>query len=361
MKVALITRSTLYTIPGGDTVQVTNICKYLNTIGIDTSIHLTDERINYHEYDLFHFFNVIRPADILYHIKKTEKPYVTSPNLVRYNEYDKIYRKGLSGMIFRFLTPDSIEYIKTLLRWVNGSDQLRTFSYIWKGQRKSIQEVLKNACLVLPNSGMENNMLRELYEVTPKYTIIPNGIDSDLFNYDDTVEKDNTLVICVARIEGIKNQINLIKALNKTRYKLLIIGSYAPNQKKYYNFCKKIAASNISFIDRVNQEELIYFYKTAKVHILPSWFETCGLSTLEAAVMGCNVVVTDKGYTREYFEDYAVYCDPASPESIIEAVEKASVQKQDHRLRDKILSNYTWALAASRTAHAYETIQPQCH
>jgi glycosyltransferase involved in cell wall biosynthesis len=359
MKVALITRSTLYTVPGGDTVQVTNVSKYLNTIGINSSIHLTDESINYDEYDLLHFFNVIRPADILYHIKKTGKPYVTSPNLVRYNEYDKTYRKGLAGVIFRFLTPDAIEYIKTLLRWVNGSDQLKTVSYIWKGQRKSIQEVLKNACLVLPNSRMENTMLRELYEVTPQYTIIPNGIDTDIFNYDDNVQKDNKLVICVARIEGIKNQINLIKALNKTSYKLLIIGSYAPNQKKYYDFCKKIAANNISFIDRVNQEELIHFYKTAKVHILPSWFETCGLSTLEAAVMGCNVVITDKGYTREYFEDYALYCNPASPVSIFEAVEKASVQKHDHRLRDKILSNYTWALAARRTAQAYETIQPQ--
>jgi len=38
-------------------------------------------------------------------------------------------------------------------------------------------------------------------------------------------------VLCIARIEGIKNQLNLIKALNDTEFNVLLIGSHAPNQK----------------------------------------------------------------------------------------------------------------------------------
>jgi glycosyltransferase involved in cell wall biosynthesis len=101
--------------------------------------------------------------------------------------------------------------------------------------------------------------------------------------------------------------------LNNSKYTLLLVGSPAPNQKSYYNECRRIAAENIFFYDHVPQEELISYYKRAKVHALPSWFETCGLSSLEAAAMGCNVMITDKGYTREYFGNDAFYCEPGDP------------------------------------------------
>ena len=106
------------------------------------------------------------------------------------------------------------------------------------------------------------------------------------------------MVLCVARIEGIKNQYNLIRALNDTAYKLILIGDAAPNQKGYYRQCKKIAAANISFLDYLPQEQLVDHYAAAKVHVLPSWFEVCGLSSLEAAAMGCRLVITDNGYAE---------------------------------------------------------------
>jgi len=356
MKVAIISRSTLYTIPGGDTVQIINTTKYLAALGIRASIHLTHETLNYNDYDLLHFFNLTRPADIIYHIKKSSKPFVASPNLVRYHEYDKLYRVGIAGKIFKFLAPNSIEYLKTIARWLNGSDKLKSVPYLWKGHQKSIQEILRNASVVLPNSEMENIMLRELYGVKADYAIIPNGVDTGLFVEDITIKKDKHLVLCVARIEGIKNQLNLIKALNKTPFTLLIIGSNAGNQKTYYNLCKEIAADNIHFIHHITQKELLHYYQRAKVHILPSWFESCGLSTLEAGAMGCNVVITDKGYTREYYEDFAFYCDPSSPQSILDAVNSASSSDGDSRLKNKILQNYTWHHAAWNTAKAYERI-----
>ena len=82
---------------------------------------------------------------------------------------------------------------------------------------------------------------------------------------------------------------------------------------------------------------------------MPSWFETCGLSTLEAAAMGCNVVVTDRGYTSEYCNGNAFYCDPSSPSSILEAIDKASDTASLKYFREKILTDYTWRNAAVKT------------
>jgi glycosyltransferase involved in cell wall biosynthesis len=179
-----------------------------------------------------------------------------------------------------------------------------------------------------------------------------------MFTGSQKIEKNDKLVISVARIEGIKNQLNLIKALNGTAYKLLIIGAPAPNQVCYYNMCKKTAKNNITFIDHLPQHELVTYYEKAKVHVLPSWFETTGLSSLEAAAMGCNVVITDKGDAKEYFGDDGFYCDPASPLSIYDAVEKAASAPLNISLKDRVQRHYSWKQASLKTLQSYYQIIP---
>jgi glycosyltransferase involved in cell wall biosynthesis len=354
MKVAIIARSTLYSVPGGDSVQAMQTAMHLAQLGVTAEIKLANEEIDYKQYDLLHFFNLIRPADILYHSKKAAKPYVVSTILVDYSEYDKHHRKGV-GALFSHLPSDSIEYLKTMARWLLGRDHLSSLSYIWKGQHKSIIEILNNAVMILPNSESEYKRVARSYTAQVKYKVVPNGINADTFNYSEPSEKDDNLVLCVARIEGIKNQLNLIKALNNTQYKLLLIGAYSPNQAAYYNECRSIAADNISFIQHIPQADLVQYYQQARVHILPSWFETTGLSSIEAAVMGCNIIVTDKGDTKEYFGTDAIYCDPAQPQSILASVQKASSAKFNKSLRERILEKYTWTQAAIQTFKAYQT------
>jgi len=354
MKVAFITRSTIYTSPGGDTVQALQTSRQLAAMGVDADVLLSNETIPYDKYDLLHFFNITRPADILYHSKKTTKPFVVSTILCSYAEYDKHHRKGV-GALFTYLSADSIEYLKTMARWVRGADHLASFDYAWKGQRKSINEILRRAKLILPNSESEYKRIRQTYRCNTNYMVVPNGTDPEVFHFDDKIKKNDRLVLCVARIEGIKNQLNLIRALNNSKFHLILIGSPAPNQRSYYKQCRNIAAPNISFIGQLPQDELVTYYRRAKVHILPSWFETTGLSSIEAAVMGCNIVITDKGDTREYFEDDAFYCDPNDPKSILAAVEKASPAPCNENLRQKILKEYTWKQAALKTLKAYQS------
>jgi glycosyltransferase involved in cell wall biosynthesis len=349
----MIARSTFYTVPGGDTVQAVQTARELQAMGIDAGIRLTNEMIDYEQYDLLHFFNIIRPADILYHSKRAHKPYVISTILCNYGEYDKHHRKGLAQLASGLPT-DSIEYLKTVARWLLGKDHLSSLSYLWKGQRKTIIEILRRSAMILPNSASEYRRVATNYASNPNYRIIPNGANPELFVFDPKVKKDDRLVLCVARIEGIKNQLNLIKGLNNTPYKLLIIGNAAPNQMDYYRQCRDIAADNITFIDHLPQAELVTYYQLAKVHILPSWFETTGLSSVEAALMGCNIIITNKGDAPEYFGDQAFYCDPSNPESILYAVECASAAAYNPALREKILEKYTWKQAAIQTQQAYQ-------
>jgi glycosyltransferase involved in cell wall biosynthesis len=356
ISVAMIVRSTLYTAKGGDTVQVLQTAAHLTKKHIHVDVKLTDEPIDYDKYDLLHFFNITRPADIMYHVKKSGKPYVVSTIFIDYSEYDKYHRKGISGTLFRLLSNDGIEYVKTISRWLLGKDKLMSKAYLWKGQRKAVTAVLNNAQLLLPNSDSEYRRLVKSYPCKTRHKVVPNAVDTTLFKFDVNAEKDSFLVVCVARIEGIKNQLNLIKALKHTEFTLLLIGAAAPNQRHYLEVCKKEAAGNIQFIDHVSQEELVQYFQKAKVHVLPSWFETTGLSSLEAAAMGCSIVITDKGDTREYFGDDAYYCDPASPENIFSTVKKAAALPNNDTLLKKISWQYSWQQATMKTIEAYEAI-----
>lgn len=356
MKVVFIVRSNLYKVNGGDTVQIRETAEQLMSIGVSVDIKPTNETIDYSFYDLLHFFNIIRPADILVHIKKANKPYVISTIFVEYSEFDKKHRKGFAGLLFKFLSPGFIEYTKTLARLIKGNDRIVSKEYLWLGQKRSIQKILSGASYLLPNSESEYDRLKKNFAVTNQYKVIPNGVSQLFIENNDYEEKDASMVICVARIEGIKNQLNLVKALRNTAFKLFVIGGFSPNQEKYYRECKRLATSNISFIQHVPQTDLIKFYKKAKVHILPSWFETTGLSSLEAAVLGCNVVITDKGDAKEYLNKYAFYCDPASPESIFRAVDAASKAGVDPGLSEMVKRNYSWKKAAEETYKIYKEV-----
>ncbi|MGZ5135231.1 MAG: glycosyltransferase family 4 protein [Flavitalea sp.] len=354
MKVLFISRSTLFKDRGGDTVQVENTADYLRKIGVAVDIRLCSEKIDYSSYDLLHFFNIIRPADIIRHIELSGKPYVVSTIYVDYSEYEKKARGGISGFIFKIVPPDVIEYAKVVARFLINGEKIVSPSYLILGQRKAVQKIIRQAAMLLPNSKTEYERLARHFNIRGHFRVIPNAVDPFLFSTTKiNFSRDPELIICAGRIEGRKNQLNLIKALHDTRFRLLIIGSASTNQKKYFEACKAAAGPNVSFIGNLPQSELLNYYKKAKVHVLASWFETTGLSSLEAAVMGCNIVVTRKGDTEEYFEDYAFYCEPESVRSIFAAVENASSHKYDNALRNKILTQYTWIQTAEKTKAAY--------
>lgn len=359
MKILFISRSTLFRDKGGDTIQVQKTADYLRKLDIDVDIRLCNEVLDYEPYDLVHFFNIIRPADILRHISLSQKPFVVSTIYVDYSEYEKKARGGILGKVFKIIPGDTIEYIKAVARVLLNGEKLVSPEYLLQGQRGSVRRIIKKAKMLLPNSLSEYNRLARDYNIQAPYKVVPNAIDPLLFEEElNAGSREPELVICAGRIEGRKNQLNLIRALNNSPFKLVIIGSASPNQKKYFDACKQEAGPNISFVGSLTQEALKDYYRRSKVHVLPSWFETTGLSSLEAAAMGCEIVVTRKGDTVEYFEDHAFYCEPDSIPSIFDAIVKASAHKFDPSLRRKIFREYTWIQAAEKTKEAYlEIIQ----
>lgn len=356
MKVAFVSRDTLFSGKGGDTIQILKTAEYLQDLGVEVDIFKASEKIDYEQYDILHGFNVIRPADLIDHFENFKGIKVLSTIYVDFYEYELKARKGVAGMIFRTIGKDATEYLKACLRWVKNRDHSLSRRYLFHGHRKCVKKLIKLSDLLLPNSHSEYKRLSNDYSVSARYHIVPNAIDPKIFSpVIPSPVRNNRLVICVARIEGPKNQLNLIRALNNTGFELILIGKPAPNHLTYYEQCRTEAASNVSFVSDMPQEDLINYYQTAQVHAMPSWFETTGLSSLEAAAMGCNLVISAKGDTREYFGEHATYANPEDVQSIFNAVNEAAKKPFDEKFRNKIYSEYIWEKTAAATLAAYKT------
>jgi len=354
----MIARKTLDSSPGGDTIQIRSTAKYLQELNVHVDIYTGGSDIKYSNYDLLHFFNIIRPDDILPHILNCKIPFVISTIFVDYFEYEKS-RDGLLGWVANKFSSDKLEYIKAVARFIKNGDKINSKFYLFRGHKASVEFVSNRASLLLPNSHSEHARFKLNYSTSTKYIKVPNAIDKKIF--DDSIIPNyeyKNHVLCVGRIEGRKNQLNLIKALNETDLFLTIIGKPSPNHIDYYNQCLDLVSKNdrMRIIEHIDHQELASIFLASKVHVLPSWFETTGLSSLEAAVMDCNVVITDYGDTEEYFKNMAFYCQPDDINSIRQAVLKAYDAPVDGVLKREILSSYTWQQAAQATLSAYELV-----
>ncbi|NJN99630.1 MAG: glycosyltransferase [Anaerolineales bacterium] len=163
-------------------------------------------------------------------------------------------------------------------------------------------------------------------------------------------------VLEVGVISPVKNQLGLIEALYDLPVPLVFIGQPVAAMPEYAEMCRQRGAQrgNVIFIDRMPHEELPGIYALAAVHALPSWRETPGLASLEAAAAGCRIVTTSIGSTYDYFGDHAWYCYPDDYPSMRRAVEAALQTPPSPTLRQHVLNQFTWQRAGEATLRSYQ-------
>lgn len=335
--------------PGGDTVQMEETRARLAELGARVEVS-GEEAPDLSGYDLVHAFNLGRPEEPYRHCLNAAaqgKPVALSTVYWDFGEfwewgdpdYWELPRPGEGAPEPRAAPPpDPVE-----ARRRARLDQQRLAA-------------IELSSVYLPNGEGEAEALNAAYGMDLSRTVVvPNAVDEVFFEArPEAFARKHGLrefVLCAARVEKRKNQLALVAALRGTGIPLVIVGQ--ANPEEYRELCRRYADETVLFLDAVPKEELASAYAAAKVHALPGWFETPGLSTLEAAAAGCNVVSTDRGLAREYLGEMAWYCDPRSADSIREAVKAAYAAPRSERLREHVRQRYTWERAAERTLEGY--------
>lgn len=363
MKVLFQSRSTLFTVPGGDTVQLMKTAESLRKLGItvDISTELEPSLVGY---DLVHLFNLMRPQEVYLqavNAKSQGKRVALSTIYGLYTEYERKARPGLAGFISRNISPWQVERLKVIARIIINREIGRGSMLVaGLGYKQLCGGVTKLADVFLPNSGSEMSRVHADFPQSREkpFIVVPNAVDETVFDparvvVPESMKRFQGCILSAARIEGRKCQLELVRAVKGLDVDLVLIGKPAPNHTSYYETIKREATDRIHFIGQVDHIQLAQYYSVAKVHALVSWMETPGLSSLEAGAMGCNLVITEKGDTRDYFYDEACYCDPESVDSIRFAIQEALNAPNNHELQARIRSEYTWSKAAEMTLKGY--------
>jgi glycosyltransferase involved in cell wall biosynthesis len=221
----------------------------------------------------------------------------------------------------------------------------------------SLAQALEAVDVLLPNSPGEADDLRHDFDITALVYPVPNAVDRNAF-MSFPADADRPIdVLYVARFEPHKNQLGLVRALRKTGLQVVLAGPDHPHHPTYREHCLRAArGASVQVLAAIPHEKLPNLYRQAKVHVMPSWYETTGLTSLEAAAAGCQVVTTARGHARQYFGELATYCDPADEHSIAAAVERALSSPAPEALRNHIIQHFTWEEAARATLRAYHAV-----
>lgn len=184
------------------------------------------------------------------------------------------------------------------------------------------------------------------------------GVDTELFRSADARHFERAFglrdfVLCVGRVEPMKNQLMTAYALRETGRKIVLLGG--SSDPEYLALCKHWGGEQLVHIANQPPWMVASAYKAAACHVLASWWEVPGLVSVEAAVAGCPVVATERGTIRHYLGDDAWYCDPADPDSIRAAVEEACGAKGSERVR-RLQERCSAEFSHRRCAQAYRAI-----
>ena len=340
MKVGYVVPMSVATVNGGVRTQASFTIQHIKEFGVEPVLLSPWEEIKPASLDLVHVFGAsVENSEIIPKIQELNIPVVLSPVFYSNRKASTIRNViHLEKFLFRF-----------------GSGVRSDFS---------IKASLCNrANLLLPNTSEEANLIMEGFEVPkPKIEIVPNGVEKrfseatkDVFVKEYGIE-DFVLFTGQASAPR-KNVIQLLRIAPDLDVPVVIIGSFSKDaySKECLSLAKK--ATNVTLIPTLDHhsEMLASAYAASKVFVLPSQYETPGIAALEAALTGSQIVITERGGTKDYFDDYAEYINPESSKSLLKGIQNA-LSKPASDLKEMILYKFTWDKVAQKTATQYQRL-----
>jgi glycosyltransferase involved in cell wall biosynthesis len=329
--------------PGGGENQLVQTGRNLEALGVPVRLFSTwTDKLE--DFRLLHLFGMSRESLELARVAKARGLSVVLSPICWYEP------RALLA-----LSPGPTEAVKSLAGWVVRRAAPRVRS--WRG------ELLRLADAVLPNSRAEADQLVSLFGLDRSVVrVVPNGVDPRFALSSDREFRDRfgdeEFVLYVGRIEPRKNVLGLVEACRSLGHRLVVIGDCPPGQAEYFEKCVTLGGDTVTWIGGLDHEAtlLASAYASARVFALPSWFETPGLSALEAALAGCAMVVTPYGCTREYFEHRALYARPDRPNELSQAIATAWRDGANPSLARHVAEHFFWSEVARKTAEVYDEV-----
>lgn len=234
-----------------------------------------------------------------------------------------------------------------------GCRKMRLYS-----QNYALRQLKPDIKLFLARTQYEADYLRRGYGIEEdKISIVPLSFRE--IQSDTSVKKERFCLFAGTMTQPRKNVPRLIEAAKKYHFPLKLVGNKGNAESEAHLRALIGDAANIEIIGFVSDEELASLYNRAKVFALPSLNEGVGLVAMEAAICGCNIVITNLGGPKEYYEEGTVelvnpYDIDNIGKAVLRALDNNTAQPQ---LRETLLKKYNVSACVDKLIESYQQLQ----
>lgn len=237
----------------------------------------------------------------------------------------------------------------------------------------------KEADKVIATSENDAEYLKTLYNCEPKkIAVLVPGVNLQLFAPQDKIvakkklnaDPSHEIILFVGRIEPLKGIDIIIYAIKILLEKdpdqkvclWVVGGNSVEDMDKWSEELKKLErirkvlniSASVKFVGRKHQSELPDYYNAAKIVVMPSHYESFGITALEAMACGVPVITTDVTGVSDLFDKkhHALITSANNPLLLADKMknlltDKDMYQKASRHVYRKV-QDLSWEMVAKR-------------
>jgi len=242
-------------------------------------------------------------------------------------------------------------------RLVPDPDRLAGLRWGRRGVLRRAAEVLSMADRVVLCHADEAYVLADELELElpeRRLAVVPVSIDDPVDVEQSPPAPDGDFVLCVGRIEPLKNPTLLRRTARELGYPIRFVG--AGPGLRHPGYAARLRGSR-DYLGRLPPAAVRGLMGRARVHVLGSWTEVVGRVTLEAALGGAAVVLPDVGFGPDYVGDCegAFVYAPGRQDELKQALRAAWARgrRADSELVRRVRDRFTWNAAGPALLEAW--------
>ncbi|NVM78331.1 hypothetical protein FHW83_004159 [Duganella sp. SG902] len=277
MRIGILSYPMLFQREGGLQVQVRSTIEALQRLPLQVEL-VDPNRDRLDSYDVIHVFSAING---------------------NYRVVEMAHELGVPVILSALLSPG---WNRQMALRARVADRLTGRLTQWTVQTSYAQtkRALQLARIVVALGPAEQTALEEGFRVDPaRIRVLPNGIGEHFFRADEYLFRSRTglngpFVLMVGAISPYKNQLGLVRALEKLDLPVVLAGQA---QRQHQDYLRQLRESpKVHWLGQLDHRDplLASAYAAASVLALPSQGEVFPLCVLEALAAGTPVVMTDE-------------------------------------------------------------------
>jgi glycosyltransferase involved in cell wall biosynthesis len=232
------------------------------------------------------------------------------------------------------------------------------------------------AGVTAPSSFRAREVASELGWTNDRISVIPNPISPRMLEQGFQVERGTNngnanVVLYTGRVAYVKGSLVLLGAVQAVtrecpQTQFVIAGArHTSIDNSTLNRLLEVGevGRHVNMLGHVSWHELTEWYRKASIFVLPSYYETGGLSAIEAMAFGLPVVASRAGGLPEVVDDgvTGILVPPGDSEALAEAViqlqrEPAMRRRMGQAGRERVLAEFTVDRVLPQTLSVYESL-----